>query len=262
MKPAAAYASPIPASVQTSPETSRERRSRRDLACRCDPMGQRQAASDRAHPAGEHGQRDVDAAEEQHEEVGEIRREEEILRAQSDRAEQHSEARARRDRHHEDRGEGGHRVEAGAEPEQQGARAERERRDEQSVQQHRHAPAEEDRGPVGRRSEQRPERPEPALVRDGHGHAVDGRHGTDLHRVADDVEVGRLRLRVLAELGEEDQLEERAAEHRRDVHRRPDPVEETAVRDQATDEEDREPLLHVRARVARARAAVSNQRNV
>jgi hypothetical protein len=39
-------------------------------------------------------ERDVDAAEEEHQEIGEIRGEEEVLRAQPDRAEQHPEGRA------------------------------------------------------------------------------------------------------------------------------------------------------------------------
>src|SRR6185437_11101900 len=72
----------------------------------------------------------------------------------------------------------------------------------------------------------------------------------------------RLGLRVLAELGEEDQLEERRAQHRRDVHRRADPVEEPAIRDQAAHEKGAPPAPHVKARVARARERCSNQRKV
>jgi len=82
-----------------------------------------------------------------------------------------------------------------------------------------------------------PEGPEPALVCDRHRHAVHGRHRARLDRVSDDVEVAVLGVRELAELREEDQLEERRAEHRRHVDRRVDPVEEAAVGEVPADEE-------------------------
>src|SRR6185369_10853321 len=50
-----------------------EARAARNLARSDDPVRERQASPDRAHPPGEHGERDVDAAEEQHQEVGEVR---------------------------------------------------------------------------------------------------------------------------------------------------------------------------------------------
>ena len=136
---------PIPASVQTSPETSpSDAPAATSRAAAIPWVSGRQRPIALIQP-GSTDERDVDAAEEQHQEVGEVRGEEEVLRAQPDRAEQHPEARARRDRHQEDHGERRHRVEPGPEAEQQRARAERERRDEQPVQQHRHAATEEDR---------------------------------------------------------------------------------------------------------------------
>ena len=134
--------------------------------------------------------------------------------------------------------------------------------DEQAVREHGHATAEEHGGAVCGRGEQRAESAEPPFVRDGHRHAVHGRHRARLRRVADDVEVGRLGVRVLPELREEDQLEERASEHRRDVHRRADPVEQPAVGDHAADEERAQPAVHVSESVARARAARSKMPNV
>src|SRR5581483_11796288 len=54
-----------------------EAAARCDRAGGLDPVGERQAAADRAHPPRQHRQRDVHAAEEQHEEVREVRGEEE-----------------------------------------------------------------------------------------------------------------------------------------------------------------------------------------
>ena len=112
---------------------------------------------------------------------------------------------------------------------------------DEPVDEHRNAAAEEDRGAVARRGEQRAERAVLALVRDRHRHPVDRRHRADLDRVADDEErVALAGLGVAAEVGEEEDLEERRAEHRRDVERGADPVEERAKRDQPADEEDAE----------------------
>ncbi len=58
-----------------------ERAARRDVPGRLDPVRERQRVSDRLHPAGQHRERDVDAAEEQHQEVDEVREEEHVARS-------------------------------------------------------------------------------------------------------------------------------------------------------------------------------------
>ena len=65
-----------------------------------------------------------------------------------------------------------------------------------------------------------------------------------------------LQLREAPDIGEEEDLEHRAAEHRRDVDRPVDPVEERAVRQVAADEEDAD-RVHASERVARSRASRS-----
>ena len=107
---------------------------------------------------------------------------------------------------------------------------------------------------AGRR-QQRRQRLRPALAADRHRHPVDAGHAGDLHRVADDEERVVLEPRVAADVREEEDLEDRAAEHRRDVDAPVDPVEQRAVREVAADEEDPE-VVHVSERVARSRASV------
>ena len=60
--------------------------------------------------------------------------------------------------------------------------------------------------------------------------------------------------RIAADIGEEQDLEDRAAEHRRHVHRPVDPIEERAVGEVAADEEDRGGV-HRSESVARLRRA-------
>ena len=216
-----------------------ERAAGGDLACRGDPVGQRQAARDRAHPAGEDVERDVHAAEEQHRgsRRGSRRRRSPSRAGRSSRAA--SRSRARGDRHDDDRGERRHRVEARA-----GIRAAARRRTKVKVETSRPfastgtSAAEEDRRPVRRRREQRPERPEPALVGDRHRHPVHRRHRAHLDRVPDDVEVADSAWAYSPSFVKKISWKSRRAEHGRDVDRRPDPVEQAAVGESPADEED------------------------
>src|SRR5262249_56615280 len=65
------------------------------------------------------------------------------------------------------------------------------------------------------------------------------------------------------QVGEEEDLEDRPDQHRRDVHRRPDPVEQAPVGEHAADEEDAQKRArtarrsHVSESVTCRRAAVS-----
>ena len=74
--------------------------------------------------------------------------------------------------------------------------------------------------------------------------------------VPDDEERVRLGGREPAQVREEQDLEERPGQHRRDVLRRRHPVEERAVRDQPADREDAE-RAHTSESVARSRARFS-----
>jgi hypothetical protein len=63
------------------------------------------------------------------------------------------------------------------------------------------------------------------------------------------------------DVGKEEHLEQRRAEHRGDVVRPVHPVEERAIRQVPTDEEHAQ-IAHVSASVARSRASFSNCRSV
>ena len=78
-----------------------ERRPARDLPRRLDPVRERHRSADRLEPVRQRLDRDVHAADEEHQEVDEVRGEEHVARAKADRAEQHPERRARGDRHHD-----------------------------------------------------------------------------------------------------------------------------------------------------------------
>src|SRR5207237_4352526 len=177
--------------------------------------------------------------------------------AKAERAEADAESGARepagsdRDRERQDR------ACADVDAEHERADDEREGRDEDRVRHRRKRAAEEQREPAGRRAEQRGQRLEPALVPHHLRHPEEARHGGDLDPVADQEEAVGLERDAAAQVGEEDDLEERIAQQDRDVDPRAEPVEERAVARQAADEEDAEPVPHDSAKLARSRATRS-----
>ena len=217
-------------------------------------MRHRHRPADRRQPAGQVVDVDVDAADEEHHEVHEVRSEEDVAGAQADRADQHPQADTGHGREHHDDSQRWHGGHGGREVEEQPAGGETERGDDQPVDDVRQRPAEEQRQPVRRRREERRERAELPLVRDPHHHPVDAGHRRDLDGVPDYEERVVVAAGIAAEVGEEEDLEERAAEHRRHVHDRADPVEERPIGDAPADEEDAEGGGHVSDRVACIRA--------
>jgi hypothetical protein len=137
--------------------------------------------------------------------------------------------------------------------EEQPCDQEAERGDDEAVHDLRQRPAEEQRHPVRRRREQGGKSLRPALAADRHRDAVDARHRRDLDGVADDVERIVSDAAEAAEVGEEEHLEERVAQHRRDVERRALPAEEGAIAHHAAQEEDAQ-AVHTSERDAFSRA--------
>ncbi len=101
---------------------------------------------------------------------------------------------------------------------------------------------------VRRRRHQRRERLRPPLPADRHRHAEDPGHRREVDRVPGHEELVVLELREAPDVDEEEELEDRPAEHGRDVVRPVHPVEERAVRVVAADEEDAQVLSHAIAR--------------
>ena len=131
--------------------------------------------------------------------------------------------------------------------------------DEQAVGDQGQGPATEQRRAVGRGGQQGRQGAELPLVGDRHDHPVHAGHGRGLHGVADHEEAVVGEPAVAAQGGEEQDLEQGGAEHRRDVDRRAQPVEQRPVGDAAA-HEDHPHGGHVSARVARRRASSSKRR--
>ena len=91
-------AAPIASSVQRGRSTSPSGAPATTSRAASIPCVSGTRAADRLHPAGQLVDGDVDAADEQHQEVDEVGDEEDVAGAQADRADQHPERRARGDR--------------------------------------------------------------------------------------------------------------------------------------------------------------------
>ena len=110
--------------------------------------------------------------------------------------------------------------------------------------------------PVRRRREQAGERLRSTLTGDRVPHAEHAGHRNREERVPDQEELVRLDAGVATEIGEEQDLEDRVAEHLGDEHPGADPVEGRAVARKTADEQDAQ-RVHVRRSVPRARATRS-----
>jgi hypothetical protein len=118
-----------------------------------------------------------------------------------------------------------------------GAEAERDRGDGEAVHHGRHRPAEEERKPAGRRREQDREGLEAALSPDRMSHPEQARDGCGDEAVPDQEE-GRIDTGRAAEVGEEEDLEQRIGNQHRDEHPRVDPREQSAIAGHPAREED------------------------
>ena len=122
------------------------------------------------------------------------------------------------------------------------------------VDEHRQRATEEERRTVRGRREHGGERLGPPLAVDREAHAEKRSERRGLHGVPDHEPRIGLEVRRASEIGEEEDLRRRPDQKGRDVDRRPDPREERAKADRASDEEDPQPGSHVSERVALSRA--------
>src|SRR5205814_5624602 len=114
--------------------------------------------------------------------------------------------------------------------------------------------SEKKRHPVRRCRQQRRERLRPALAADRDRDSEDAGHPGYLHGVADDVESVVADVAEAAEVGEEEHLESRPAQHRGHIEARALPGEERPVAEGAAEEEDAQRLPDTSERVAPARS--------
>ena len=139
--------------------------------------------------------------------------------------------------------------------EDQRAREQCERGYERAVQHHRQRPSEEERYARCRADQDRAERVLEALAADRLRHREQARDRGVLQGVSDQVELVRLQARGAPDIGEQQDLEERRDQHRRDVDPRRQPVEERPEAGDPADEEDAGRDDHVSEREPRARAS-------
>ena len=217
-------------------------------------VGDRQALADRHHPAGQPVGRHVHAGEQQQQRHRHVRDHPDVAEPQAQRAQR----RARRTPQDSEptasaSARPGRARERDPQAEQQRAAGQGERGDQQPVPGVREGPPEEHGGAAARRQQHVAERAVAPLVGDRHRAAEDAGQRRGQHRVADDVEAVVGDLQLPAQVGEEQQLEQRADEQRADEHAGRGPVEQGAVGDHAADAEEPE-RPHASARVAAARA--------
>ncbi len=208
------------------------------LADGFEPVGEGQELAHRLHPFRQGLERDVHAAEQEEEEDEQVGPEEPVPQAERHPALHRANGRARERGH--DHGQHHHAQGGGVEPdaEEDPAQGEAVGGDQEPVHDERDEPPPEQGGPVRGAGHQGGQGAEPPLVGDGHGHAVDARHGAHLDRVADG-EVLRIHPgRVAAQGGEEQDLEGGRAEHGGDVDRGAGPVEQRGVAQPAAIPED------------------------
>ena len=210
---------------------------------RFDPVRERQPLRDRRHPARQDVELDVHAAEDEQQPEDDVVQRCRLAHEEADRRDHQPHPRAGRGRDQHDERDRQGRARRHRDPQDQPTDDEREGRGERGVDDHRHRPPDEERHALRGRDEHVAERLRITLALDRVTHREDARDRAVLERVPDHVELVGVRVRLSADVGEEQDLEDGRDEQARDVDPGREPAEERAEARHAADRRRRAALF-------------------